>query len=160
VDNICDSAAVQIYSRGPRGPPSEPELVEQLVSMGFERNQSAAALRRFRNMDMALAYLLRAAEDGGDAEQQQQRAASEGAERPGAVMQQQQQQGQAAPVSGSVTGGQAGGAAGAVAERGSAAALAARGGPGGGPGLDGPPELTTSDEDEDMSPGEDMRNGL
>ncbi|KXZ48148.1 hypothetical protein GPECTOR_30g244 [Gonium pectorale] len=64
---LTDDQLRQIYSRGPRGPPSEPELVEQLVAMGFERNQSAAALRHFRNMDLALAYLLRTAEEGGAA---------------------------------------------------------------------------------------------
>ncbi|GFR43543.1 hypothetical protein Agub_g4636 [Astrephomene gubernaculifera] len=72
----------QIYSRGPRGPPSEPEMVEQLVAMGFERNQAAGALRRFRNMDLALAYLLRAAEEGegeGDARQEGPGGQQEGA---------------------------------------------------------------------------------
>lgn len=74
---ICD--ILQIYGRGPRGPPSQPELVEQLVAMGFDRNQSVAALRRFRNMDMALVYLLRAAEEDAANAQQQQAAEGGGA---------------------------------------------------------------------------------
>ncbi|GLC44098.1 hypothetical protein PLESTB_000929500 [Pleodorina starrii] len=168
----------QIYSRGPRGPPSEPELVEQLVAMGFDRNRSAAALRRFRNMDMALAYLLRAAEEeGGGAQQQQQPQQQAGAEgAPGGAAaaaspggqpqarglearaegagdgspggQQQQQQQRAQPS-----------AAGAGHERGSSGG----GGGGrwareseGGENSMGLPELASSadeDEDEDMGPG-------
>ncbi|GIL70718.1 hypothetical protein Vretimale_3822 [Volvox reticuliferus] len=77
VEPLTDEQLRQIYSRGPRGPPSEPELVEQLVAMGFDRNQSTDALRRFRNMDMALAYLLRAADEG--AEHQPQNGGVEGA---------------------------------------------------------------------------------
>ncbi|GIL46979.1 hypothetical protein Vafri_3835 [Volvox africanus] len=73
---LTDEQLRQIYSRGPRGPPSEPELVEQLVAMGFDRNQSTDALRRFRNMDMALAFLLRAADEGG--EHQPQNGSAEG----------------------------------------------------------------------------------
>ncbi|EFJ51028.1 hypothetical protein VOLCADRAFT_116593 [Volvox carteri f. nagariensis] len=124
----------QIYSRGPRGPPSEPELVEQLVAMGFDRNQSTAALRRFRNMDMALAYLLRAADEGGD--QQQPGAAAEGGVGAAAVASAQQSAG---PETGGVSLGDDQGAQPAVAatavmatEEGSGETIQTRGGQVGG----------------------------
>lgn len=47
--------------------------------MGFGRSQSAAALRRFRTMDMALAYLLRTAEQAGPADQAGQQQGAAGA---------------------------------------------------------------------------------
>ncbi len=62
---------LQIYARGPRGPPSEVEQVEQLVAMGFGRPEATAALRRMRNMDLALAYLLRQREEQEQQQQQQ-----------------------------------------------------------------------------------------
>jgi len=51
----------QVYGQ-PAGPRvmTESEAVGQLMDMGFGREQATAAIRRYRNMEMALAYLLQA----------------------------------------------------------------------------------------------------
>ncbi len=98
----------QIYRVGARdGPPGDGDLVDALVEMGFTREASAAALRRFRNMDLALAYLLRNADAAAAAQAQ-----GEGA--PGAGRQPADRGGAAAAAAGAEPGAAAGAAAAAA----------------------------------------------
>ncbi|MEW5311453.1 MAG: hypothetical protein WDW38_003168 [Sanguina aurantia] len=57
---LSEERLQQIYGRPARAPaPSETDMVQQLVEMGFTGDQSEAALRRYRDIDLALAHLLR-----------------------------------------------------------------------------------------------------
>ncbi|MEW5304036.1 MAG: hypothetical protein WDW36_006671 [Sanguina aurantia] len=57
---LSEERLQQIYGRPARPPaPSEADMVQQLVEMGFTGAQSEAALRRYRDIDLALAHLLR-----------------------------------------------------------------------------------------------------
>ena len=85
----------QIYAGGLRGPASEPEQVEQLVAMGFDRHRAAAAMRRYRNMDVALAILLQQ-EEAAQAAQGEQAAGQQGEQQAAAGQGGQGQEGQQA----------------------------------------------------------------
>ncbi|KAG2445735.1 hypothetical protein HXX76_000341 [Chlamydomonas incerta] len=75
---LTDDQLRQIYAGGLRGPASEPEQVEQLVAMGFDRGRAAAAMRRYRNMDVALAILLQQQEAAQAAQGEHAAAQAEG----------------------------------------------------------------------------------
>ncbi|KAG2451389.1 hypothetical protein HYH02_003990 [Chlamydomonas schloesseri] len=99
---LTDDQLRQIYAGGLRGPASEPEQVEQLVAMGFDRARAAAAMRRYRNMDVALAILLQQEEaaqeqqPGQQPGQEGQQAAPQQAAEGGAVAAEAQAQAAAA----------------------------------------------------------------
>lgn len=54
--HACMPLVAQVYGPPPR--PTAAALTDQLVDMGFERNAAAGAVRRFNNLDLAVAYLL------------------------------------------------------------------------------------------------------